>query len=112
MKFGQTGIDDGGQHTVLIRNALDVGSKVEVAKASVGTWRKDISKEVVEALEFREACHKIIHAVSVEFEYNQQPDKQIYYLEPTLHLHGRPNERGWEASLDLFKFLEKCHDAI
>ena len=63
------------------------------------------NKGALAPLSFREACNKVIHAIKITFEANQNSDYKTSYLLPTLHLYGDKQRICWKATLDVPKFL-------
>ena len=79
-----------------------------------GTLTKDIEKptESVEGLTLREACNKVIHAVTVDFDHGKLNTGGTF-LHPFLYLRGRDQRhRTWEANLNVVQFVREALNAI
>jgi hypothetical protein len=89
----------------IIRSTVDANPKAYAGypdrslKRPVGVLMPDATKpHVWEALEFREACNKVLHADRVDPE-RTPPDTGA--LTGRLTLYGRHRRKDWEAKLDL-----------
>lgn len=71
-----------------------------------GTWRKNPEAKV-EVLNLREACNKIIHAHLFSFQRGNQYNKRkrTRYLKPTVIMYDKDDKTGWEARLDVQRFV-------
>jgi hypothetical protein len=65
-------------------------------EATCGELYPDATKDEKVALEFREACNKIIHAESVEIF---DPEK------PVLRLRGRLGKKEWLAFVEIINYV-------
>ena len=71
-----------------------------------GTLQKDLSIQVVNTLEIREACNKIIHAEKVRFDVEELGVQK--YLNPIIYLYGTTQQgKEWRAQLDVIKFCKE-----
>ena len=59
-----------------------------------------------QGLNIREACNKIIHAVSINFDMTKLPKLNRGYLYPKIHIYGKKGPIDWKAILDIVKFCE------
>ncbi len=90
---------------VALRSSLDSNPR-ELSKEITGTLIKNIKEPISEALDFREACNKIIHAVDIEFFNDNDPDQSLNW---SLKLFGSYNKKDWEATLSVLQFIEIAH---
>lgn len=74
----------------------EVGSLVKNLKAD--------SKPV--PLTFREACSKIIHCLTVNYEYVNARPQVGNALLPTIHLYGWYGKKEWKATVDINRFID------
>lgn len=92
---------------VVVRNKLDATSNKTLSGYSyeVGTLIKNILEPSnISTLGFREACNKIIHSESVNFEYHDENPRMGDALKPFLQVYGSLGNKEWEATLDINKF--------
>jgi hypothetical protein len=59
-----------------------------------------------QGLTIREACNKIIHAESINYDIKKLPKLNRGYLYPRIYIYGRRFETDWKAILDIVKFCE------
>ena len=90
---------------VTLRSFLDCNPK-QNSKETTGTLVKDTEEHIVQPLDFREACNKIIHATDIEFFKNCDPDNGLHW---SLTLFGKKDNKQWEASLDILQFIVIAH---
>lgn len=74
------------------------------------------SRDLVEALTFREACNKIVHATRVNFDIERldgkplgQPSTEPTFMNPKIYLYGMRQGAEWRAVLDIIAYV---HGAI
>jgi len=92
----------------IIRSAIDANPRAYAASPHDLTLEKpvgvlmpdDAQTSTWEALEFREACNKILHADQVDLE--RTPDTDA--LTGELVLSGRLRDKNWQAKLDLRQY--------
>ena len=92
----------------IIRSAIDADPGAYAASPYDVTLEKpvgvrmpdDAQPSASEALEFREACNKILHADQVDLE--RTPDTNA--LTGELFLSGRLRDKNWQAQLDLRQY--------
>jgi hypothetical protein len=84
----------------------------ELVGSDCGTLQKDIKADVIDVLDIREACNKIIHADKVRFDVDELGVQK--YLNPIIYLYGNLQGKNWRAQLDVIKFCKEyvsivCH---
>ena len=57
-------------------------------------------------LQFREACNKLIHCVSINFDYADETPRRGAALKPVVHIYGSLGKDEWKATIDLNKFVD------
>lgn len=57
-------------------------------------------------LHFREACNKIIHCDSINFDYRVRKPKKGDVLSPRVHLYGTHQRHHWKATLEIDRFTD------
>jgi hypothetical protein len=67
-------------------------------------WPK--KKEKPEVLTLREACNKIIHATTVNFDIVGRPHLEEHYLRPYLYLYGKKGKQNWRAIVSIVDFVK------
>lgn len=77
----------------------------ELVGSDCGTLQKDISANVIDVLDIREACNKIIHADKVRFDVDELGVQK--YLNPVIYLYGSLQDKNWRAQLDVIKFCKE-----
>lgn len=55
-----------------------------------------------------EACNKIIHAETINFDLRKLPNSHLSYLYPRIYIYGKKNKIKWRAILDIQEFCEKA----
>ena len=98
---------------VTLRNAMDQNpSRADYWLSHspsdvVGVLTPDL-KEVkkFEDLRFREACNKIIHSDSINFDYKVRKPKRGDVLNPRVHVYGTLRRRHWKATLEIDPFAD------
>lgn len=70
-----------------------------------GTLRPDLQSDHEQPLRFREACNKIIHALSIEAETVPLEGHAFPVLPRTLNLYGERSGVDWEATLDVVEYI-------
>jgi hypothetical protein len=80
----------------------------------VGTLVEDIKAPAPRssALDFREACNKIIHATGVHFDGGVDPNTNAEYLNPVVYLYGSKAKKEWKATLDIVQFCTAANHVI
>jgi hypothetical protein len=63
------------------------------------------------ALEFREACNKILHAEMVTFDIARS-DNGSEILNPYVYLHGSRGKLSWRAELDIVAFCLAAQNIV
>lgn len=58
------------------------------------------------ALNFREACNKLIHCLSINFDYAADKPRRGMALDPFVHLYGFRGDREWKATIDINRFVD------
>ncbi len=53
-----------------------------------------------------EACNKIIHANSLNFDVSGGDSHEEQYLNPIIHIYGEKYGKEWKVELDVIKFCE------
>ena len=82
-------------------------------------WRKQLPSddvgELIKGIEaqtkplpltFREACNKIIHCTTLNYDYVHQSARVGDPLLRKIHLYGFLNDTEWKASIDIDRFIE------
>jgi len=99
---------------VAVRNAMDQNpSRAEYwlqgVDDNVGALMPLDGKNKTESvLKFREACNKLIHCLSINFDYKSKKPKRGMALIPLVHLYGINAMKGneeWKATIDVNKFI-------
>jgi hypothetical protein len=95
---------------VMLRNLMDASSpehiellirKRDMVVGHYFTGKQRRKKELI----FREACHKVIHALHVNFDLAGTKKNKLGYLRPVVHLYGEFHGEDWRAVLDVMKFI-------
>lgn len=63
-------------------------------------------KNATLVLNFCEACNKILHCLSINFDYISENPKRGMALNPFVHLYGSKGEQEWKATIDINRFVE------
>jgi hypothetical protein len=96
---------------VAVRNAMDQNPSrasywLQGVDGSVGKLKLLRSKKKTESvLNFREACNKLIHCLSINFDYKSKNPKRGMALNPVVHLYGTKGEQEWKATIEINKFI-------
>lgn len=77
----------------------------KIIDSDCGTLQKDNSATVIDVLDIREACNKIIHADKVRFDIDGLGAQK--YLNPVIYLYGSLHGKNWRAQLDVIKFCKE-----
>ena len=73
----------------------------------VGTLKRIArEKETESVLNFREACNKLVHCVSINFHYMSEKPRRGMALIPLVHLYGTKGQEDWKATIEINKFIE------
>ena len=73
----------------------------------VGVLTPDLKEaKKFEDLRFREACNKIIHCDSINFDYRVRKPKRGDVLNPRVHVYGTHKRRHWKATLEVDRFAD------
>jgi hypothetical protein len=80
-----------------IRNAMDT---------TVGDLVRNTETPTATPLSFREGCNKILHCLSINFDYATEPARRGGTLNADVHLYGEKDGKEWKPSLSLMKFVE------
>ncbi len=95
---------------VALRSALDASRRTAESRGAagkVGTLVPDVSKpRLKQALPFREACNKIIHADRVDFFPHTHSEGPA--LTARVRLSGAKGNKEWLANLDVFAFIQSA----
>lgn len=99
---------------IIIRIADDrEGKVIDRHSSPVGTLQKNINKKDIIDLSLREACNKIIHAESFNFDVSNEYDTALYrennYLEPFIYYYGRSQNIRWRAVLSVIDFIQQAN---
>ncbi|MDP1638578.1 MAG: hypothetical protein Q8K74_11050 [Candidatus Nitrotoga sp.] len=79
----------------------------------VGSLAEDVlTQETSVALDFREACNKIIHAKRVHFDIAVHEKTGVNYLNPIVYLYGSRGVKEWKATLDITQFCKAAGNVI
>ena len=95
-----------------VRNAMDQNpSRAEYwlqgVDDNVGTLELlKHMKNTKSDLQFREACNKLIHCLSINFDYVAEKPGRGMALNPFVHLYGFKGEQEWKATIDINRFVE------
>ena len=95
---------------VTVRSKLDHCSDLEMKRlddaiGSVGELMPDASDPTkTQALDLREACNKIIHALDVDFKFSEPDSEELGGLLPKVTLIGEYG-KPWKAILDVYAFI-------
>jgi hypothetical protein len=65
---------------------------------------KEIKK--FEDLHFREACNKILHCDSINFDYRARKPKRGDVLNPRVHIYGTLRRQHWKATREIDRFTD------
>jgi hypothetical protein len=68
-------------------------------------WPDALRSEHVD-LGLREACNKIVHALSIEIQ--TEGAEETTPINPVAHLRGRLSRREWRCDLDLLSYVALC----
>lgn len=92
----------------IIRNGLDSRSRGSIElERPVGILFADLEKPTeYQDLVLREACNKILHALRVEPEVNDEGEDCAPSLKPLFNLYGTHREKEWRAVLDIREFAK------
>jgi len=100
---------------IILRNAMDErGESILGSESSrVGTLVKDTNRpKTKEPLSFRESCHKIIHALQINFDAGGEGQGKLPYLRPIVHLYGKKRDKKhvleWKATFNIFAFARRA----
>ena len=85
-------------------NPRDAEWSARFRAQTCGTLQPDRNSETTIGLTLREACNKIMHATTYNFDvHGQDPN---FYIVPTVYLYGTKNRLEWRAVLDVLKYVE------
>lgn len=96
---------------VVVRNAMDQNpSRAEYwlqgVDDNVGALKLLNSKKKTETvLAFRDACNKLIHCLSINFDYKAKKPRRGMALTPLVHLYGMKGTQEWRATIDINRFI-------
>lgn len=97
---------------VTIRNIWDrdpfqTERNLEGHSVKVGTLTPIVKfRKKTVPLEFREACNKIIHCSSINYDYRKSGARMGDALLPRVHLYGWKVNDNWKATLDIMAFAQ------
>ena len=95
-----------------VRNAMDQNPSrakywLQGVDDAVGTLEHLNSKTNRKSdLNFREACNKLIHCLSINFDYDSEKPKRGMALNPLVHLYGFKGKQEWKATIDINRFVQ------
>lgn len=73
---------------------------------SVGTLTSNVkARAKPKPLSFREACNKIVHCTTLNYDYVTDKPRVGDPLLPKVHLYGWKNDIEWKATLDINRFV-------
>lgn len=78
----------------------------------VGSLKTQINNRRSEALTFREACHKLIHAEDITWEVQNEKGGHKRYLKPTVFLYGTKSRQKWKATLNVTQFVKEAFSLL
>jgi hypothetical protein len=81
--------------------------KKEQEKLIVGKLFEPISKPA-KPLTMIEACNKVIHATTMNYDMRKLPSSDYSYFYPTVYLYGKKGRTRWRAILNIKKYCEKA----
>jgi hypothetical protein len=96
---------------VAARNAMDQNSSraeywLQGIEDNVGTLKNAArEKEAESVLNFREACNKLVHCLSINFHYVSETPRRGMALTPFVHLYGTKGQQDWKATIEINKFI-------
>lgn len=100
---------------VMLRNLIDASSpehlELRLRKKDMVVGYYFVGKKKKELI-FREACHKVIHALHVNFDMAGIQKKKRGYLRPTVHLYGEFRDEDWRAVIDVMKFIRIAYQLV
>jgi folate-dependent tRNA-U54 methylase TrmFO/GidA len=98
---------------VTIRNAIDQNpSRADYWLSHsptdvVGVLTPDLKEaKKFEKLHFREACNKIIHSESINFDYGVRKPRRGDVLNPRVYIYGEHRRRHWKATIEIDRFTD------
>lgn len=97
---------------VAVRNAMDQNPSrakywLQGVEDNVGTLTIfGQEKQTESTLEFREACNKLIHCLSINFHYVAENPRRGMALTPRVHLYGTKEQKEWKATIEINNFIE------
>jgi hypothetical protein len=99
-----------------IRNQIELGDSIAAATlerkgTNVGQLIPDLEvPEKLISLDFRNACHKILHATEMTFDLSAKPSHDLDPpLNPSVFLYGELRDFEWKARIEIFSF---CNCAV
>ena len=57
-------------------------------------------------LNFREACNKLVHCLSINFHYVAKKPRRGMALAPMVHLYGTKGKEEWKATIEIDRFIK------
>ncbi len=97
---------------VAVRNDMDQNSSraeywLQGIKDNVGTLKNLARERKPESvLNFREACNKLVHCLSINFHYVSETPRRGMALAPLVHLYGTKGQEEWKATIEINRFIE------
>ena len=97
---------------IIIRNSWDQNPNsfeyhLKDYSQQVGKLWKNIKRPTKAVpLDFREACHKILHCTSINYHYQHNKPKLGYALANQVHLYGWKKDENWKATLNIIEFCK------
>ena len=81
--------------------------KKEQARTIVGKLFQPV-KTKMKPLTMIEACNKVIHADSMNYDVRKLPKSNFSYICPRIHLYGEKYGTAWKAVIDVTRYCEKA----
>lgn len=85
-------------------NEDDSRLKLSEFETTCGTLFENLAEPVEVQLSLREACNKIIHALSFNYDVDNQTSTNI--VNPVIYLYGMRGRKEWKASLNIIDFVK------
>lgn len=95
-----------------VRNAMDQNpsrSEYWLRELDINVGILERSKDTAipkDTLDFREACNKLIHCLSINFDYDTDQPRRGMALRHFVHLYGFHGKQNWKATIDINRFIE------
>ncbi len=76
----------------------------------VGTLGLASELNISSPLSFREACNKILHCTTLNFDYEDDILRRGGPINPTVYLYGEHKGKEWRAALDINSFIDHANE--